>query len=136
MVDNPSATEVVGIDMDIAVRLFNILSIPWGLIGFEDVEQGVLCGGGEGDGPPEEACEKPWLSMAVFISVILCRAARGPLGLLVRFPNVKFLPPFAWFPEQSNKDLAAEALLQASMLSPDRRLNMAWLGVEVGDVWA
>lgn len=62
MVDKPSATDVVGMDMDIdiAVRLFNILSIPCGLIGLEDVvEHGVPCGGGEGDGPPEEACEKP-----------------------------------------------------------------------------
>lgn len=58
------------------------------------------------------------------------------MGLFVRFPRLKFLPPFACDPEQSNKDLAAEALLQASMLSPDKRLNMAWLGVEVGEVWA
>ena len=49
---------------------------------------------------------------------------------------MKFLPPFCWDPEQSNKDLVAEALLQASMLSPDKRLNMAWLEVEVGEVWA
>ena len=79
--DNPSATEVefagMDIDIDIAVRLFNILSMPCGLIGLEDDvkdgddEHGVPCGGGEGDRPPEEAFEKPWLSMAVFISVIL-----------------------------------------------------------------
>ena len=136
MVDNPSATEVVGIDMDMAVRLLRILSIPWGLIGLEGVvEQGVLCGGGEGEGPPEEDCENPWLSMAVFMSVMLCRAARGPGGLLVRFPRVKLRPPFACEVVESNKERAAEALLQASMFSPERRLNMAWLGVEVGEVW-
>jgi len=123
--------------MDIAVRLFRILSIPWGLIGLVGVvEQGVLCGGGEGEGPPEEACENPWESMAVFMSVMLCRAARGPVGLLVRFPRLKFLPPFVCVVEESNKERAADALLQASMLSPDKRLNMAWLGVEVGEVWA
>lgn len=105
MVDNPSATEAefvgMDIDIDIAVRLFNILSIPCGLIGLEDVkdddddEHGVPCGGGEGDRPPEEAFEKPWLSIAVFMSVMLWRAARGPVGLLARFPRLKFLPPLA-----------------------------------------
>ena len=64
---------------------------------------------------------------------MLCKAARGPVGLLDRFPNVKFLAWLPWAAEQSNKDLAAEALLQASMFRPESKLNMAWLDVEVGD---
>ena len=99
------------------------------------VEHGVLCGGGEGEGPPEEVCENPWLNIAVFMSVMVWRAARGPGGLLARFPRLKFRPVFAWVVEESNKERAAEALLQASMFSPESRLNMAWLGVEVGEVW-